>query len=63
MLRKLRNNGLSFAMFFLFALALLSQIFTGCRTYNEDQREHQQAQISLSAYLRTGHFVEAVFEN
>ncbi len=63
MQQKFRNNGLSIVMFLLFAFAMVGQILTGCRTYNEDQREHKQAQVSLGAYLTTGHFVEAVFEN
>ena len=63
MRRVLRNNGLSLAMFGLFAASLLGQVVAGERTYNQEQREHGGAAVDLAAYLRTGHFVEAVFEN
>ena len=39
------------------------QGFAGLRVYNEEQREHDEASVSLGEDLRTGHFVEAVFEN
>ncbi len=59
----LRNNGLTLTMFALFAVALLGQIVTGHKVYNADQRDHGQAEVSAGEYLRTGHFVEALFEN
>ncbi len=59
----LRNNGLSVAMFSLFAVSLVGQVLAGHRVHNEDQREHQQPTVQLAEYLRSGHFVEAVFEN
>jgi len=59
----LRNNGLSIAMFLLFAVSLVGQVFAGHRVHNEDQRDHSQPAVALSEYLRSGHFVEAVFEN
>ncbi|HEU4748233.1 MAG TPA: DUF6766 family protein [Gemmatimonadaceae bacterium] len=58
-----RNNGLSLAMFGLFAVALVGQVLAGHRVHNEDQREHGQPAVELGEYLRSGHFVEAVFEN
>ena len=59
----LRNNGLSIAMFFLFAISLVGQVLAGHRVHNQDQIEHEQPTVSLGGYLRSGHFVEAVFEN
>ena len=50
-------------MFGLFALFLFAQSVTGLNVYNDDQREHGEATISYPEYLRTGHFVEATFEN
>jgi hypothetical protein len=47
----------------LFALFLFAQSVTGLNVYNDDQREHGEATISYPEYLRTGHFVEATFEN
>jgi hypothetical protein len=58
-----RDNGLSLVMFGLFALFLVAQSITGLAVYNDDQREHGEATISFPGYLRTGHFVEATFEN
>jgi len=61
--RVLRDNGLSIAMFGLFALFLLGQSIAGHRTYNEEQRSHDDPTVDYGAYLRTPHFAEAVFEN
>jgi hypothetical protein len=63
MRRFLRNNGLSLAMFGLFAISLIGQILTGQREYNQDQTEHGEAAVDYGTYLGSGHFVEAVFEN
>lgn len=57
------NNGLSLAMFALFTLSIIGQTWTGYHTYNSEQREHGQPTVQLPVYFRTGHFVEAVFEN
>lgn len=59
----LRNNGLSIAMFSLFAISLVGQVFAGQRVHNAEQRTHGQPSVEMSEYLRSGHFVEAVFEN
>jgi hypothetical protein len=61
--RFLRDNGLSLAMFAFFALFLLGQSFTGWHVYNDDQQEHGEEAVSYPAYLHTGHFIEATFEN
>ena len=59
----IRNNGLSLAMFVLFTVSLAGQIFAGEHEYNSDQQEHGQPTTNISGYLRSAHFVEAVFEN
>jgi hypothetical protein len=59
----LRNNGLAITMFLLFFFSLGGQTATGFAEYNEDQKEHQQQEVSLGEYLGTGHFIEAIFEN
>jgi hypothetical protein len=46
-----------------FLVFLIAQTLTGEHTYNDDQKAHGEATISLGSYLRTGHFVEATFEN
>jgi hypothetical protein len=60
---RLRNHSLSVVLFGLFVLFLLAQSVTGWRSYNSDQKEHLEPTSSYLAYLTTGHFVEATFEN
>jgi hypothetical protein len=57
------DHGLSIVLVAMFALTLLGQTWAGWREYNEDQHAHGQAQLTLSRYLRTGHYGEATFEN
>jgi hypothetical protein len=59
----LHQNGLSVAMFVLFAISLVGQVIAGHRVYNADREEHGGQTVQLSEYLASGHFVEAVFEN
>jgi hypothetical protein len=61
--RWLRENGLSIVLFGLFGVFLVGQGLTGWRTYNAEQREHDEQKVGLEAYLTTRHFVEATFEN
>ena len=58
-----RDNGLTLAMVGLFAAFLVGQVATGLRAYNDEQRDHGGPPVALGGYLRTGHFVEATFEN
>ena len=61
---RVRNNALSIVLFVLFAVSIVGQSIAGMEhDYNEDQREHQQAAVTYGSYLRSGHFVEATFEN
>jgi hypothetical protein len=59
----LRNNGLALATFALFALCMAGQTLTGHRHFNEEQREHGGASITLLEYVRSGHYLEATAEN
>jgi len=61
--RLVRDNGLALVMFGLFAVFLVGQAATGYRAYNADQRAHGERPATVGAYLTSGHFVEAVFEN
>ncbi|HEX6243116.1 MAG TPA: DUF6766 family protein [Polyangiales bacterium] len=61
--RFLRENGLSIAALSLFVLSLVGQAICGYRVTNEERREHQQAELGFAAYLASGDFVEATFEN
>jgi hypothetical protein len=63
MRKTLQYNGLSMAMFGLFAVFLLFMSFAGVREYNQEQTDHAEETVSYVEYLRTGHFFEATFEN
>jgi hypothetical protein len=60
----LRRNGLLLVVFFGFFLVfLVAQTLAGQRAYNADQEEHDERPVPLTEYVRTGHWVEATFEN
>jgi hypothetical protein len=57
------DHGLSLVLAALFMMSMIGQTLTGWRVHNEEQRQHGEPSVSLSSYLRTGHFGEATFEN
>jgi len=57
------NNSLSIVVFAIFLLCLVGQTITGYEVNNDDLQEHNQPTLTMSSYLRSGHFGEAVFEN
>jgi hypothetical protein len=57
------RNGLAIACFSLFFVFWASQALTGWHVYNEDALTHGESTVGLGAYLLSGHFVEATFEN
>jgi hypothetical protein len=59
----LKNNGLSITFLALFILSLLGQIITGFHEYNKEREEDGLQAIALGAYLTSGHFLQATFEN
>ncbi len=59
----IKNNALSIALFSLFALFLIGLSITGYYEQNEERQSHQQTAISYGAYVTSGNFVEAIFEN
>ena len=63
MRRTLRENGLSITLFALFFFSLVGQSIMGHHEYNQDQQEHGQPSVGYVEYLKSGHFMEAVFEN
>ena len=58
-----RDNGLSLVMFGFFAVFLIGQSIVGWHDYNDEQQSHHQAALSLGAYLVSGPYWAAVFEN
>ncbi|HUR66602.1 MAG TPA: DUF6766 family protein [Chitinophagaceae bacterium] len=57
------HNSLSIVFFALFLVAICGQVFTGLRQYNAQREEKHVPPVSLNAYLSTGHFRQATFEN
>lgn len=61
--RFLRDNSLTLCLLGLFASSLVGQVLAGHLQHNAFLEEHLQSAGSLGAYLRTGEFLEATFEN
>ncbi len=57
------ENGLSITLFALFLISFIGQTMTGHHQYNQELQDHGQAGVGVGDYLKTGHFVEATFEN
>jgi hypothetical protein len=63
MSRFVRNNGLSIVLFGLFFVFVAGQSVAGLARYNEERQEHRRPSVSYGDYLRSGDFIESVFEN
>ncbi len=61
--RWLHDNSLSLVLSIVFLIVLAGQTLAGWLHYNQENLSHQKPAISLPAYLETGAFGEAVFEN
>ena len=59
----LRRNGLTLVFLGLMARSLGGQAVTGWKTHNEDQLKHGRETLGFTAYLGSGHFLEATGEN
>ncbi|MGI8906798.1 MAG: DUF6766 family protein [Candidatus Sumerlaeaceae bacterium] len=59
----LYENGLSVALLLCFAVLLLGQSIAGMFEYNNSERQHGRPAVNYAGYVRSGHFVEATFEN
>jgi hypothetical protein len=58
-----RDNGLSLAVFALFAAFLAAQSVTGWRAWNEEQLREGAAPVAYTEYLASGEFLSATMEN
>ncbi len=58
-----RQNSLSLVVAAIFVVSLTAQVSCGRSAYNDDRRVSGKAPVSISLYLHSGHFVEALFEN
>ena len=63
MKKLLRNNGLSICFLLLFAGAMIGQVIFGFHEHNKELIEDGSSAVKLSAYLVSGHFIQATFEN
>jgi hypothetical protein len=63
MKKLLKENGLTIAAMLLFLGSLIGQVIAGLHVYNEDATEHGRATLGMVAYLGSGQFIEALFEN
>ncbi|MDP9343173.1 MAG: hypothetical protein M3Q23_14005 [Actinomycetota bacterium] len=63
MRRFLKNNGLAISMFGLFLGALVPMSIVGHHANNSNLAEHHRRRIGYVAYLKSGDFIEGVFEN
>ncbi|MDI6024719.1 hypothetical protein QBK99_00630 [Corticibacterium sp. UT-5YL-CI-8] len=58
-----RDNGLTLALVALFLFSALGMIWSGHSADNEELQHHGSAAIGLLAYLTSGDFLSALFEN
>lgn len=63
MKRFLHDNGLTIALMLLFLGAIAGQAVFGWRADAEELRLHHAPPLGFAAYLGSGHFISAVFEN
>lgn len=59
----IKDNGLTLALLFLFAVSLIGQAATGFAHENDELREHGARAVGLIAYLGSGTFLSSLFEN
>ena len=59
----LRDNGLTLALSLMFLVSVAGMILTGQAAFNKELAEHGQAALGLMAYVTTGEFLSALFEN
>ena len=57
------KNGLSIVFLSLFIFTLTGQALTGWKEHNTELSDAGMAEIAFGAYLNTGHFLSATFEN
>jgi hypothetical protein len=59
----LYENGLSLVIGALFLASLAGHALSGHAVYNEEQRQHGEAEVGLGAFLLSSEFGETLFEN
>lgn len=59
----LYRNGLSIVVLTFMIIAFTGQFFTGWHEKNDELKKEHQTTLSLVQYARSGHFIQATFEN
>jgi hypothetical protein len=59
----LYRNGLSIVFFILMVISLIGQVYTGWLEHNDFLKDYKVKEESLSQYFKSGHFIQATFEN
>ena len=59
----LYNNSLTITFLSLAVITIVAQAITGLYQYNDFLIEQHQTPVSIMQYLKSGHFIEATFEN
>ncbi|KQX45719.1 MULTISPECIES: DUF6766 family protein [unclassified Ensifer] len=59
----LRDNGLTIVLLLASLGTVVGMLFTGHHVYNDELAEHGGQMVTLPAYLISGHFLSALFEN
>ncbi len=62
-MRFIRNNSLSIVFLLLFVAAMVGQFLTGFAHYNKERTEEGLQPVDYAAYMHSGHFIQATFEN
>lgn len=62
-MKVLRENGLTIVLIVATMTTLVGMMATGISVYNDELARHHQPGVSLAAYLASGHFLSALFEN
>lgn len=59
----LRNNGLSLVLSTMFIVSAGGMVLTGHAAFNKELGDHGRAALGLLAYMGSGEFLSALFEN
>lgn len=59
----LRDNGLTLALGLMFVVSVAGMLLTGQAAYNQQVVDHGQSGLGLLAYMGSGEFLSALFEN
>ena len=62
-MRLIRDNGLTIVLLGATLASILGMLLTGLAVYNQELATHRAAPVALGAYVWSGHFLSALFEN